>query len=316
MHVITFRELGYKDESAHIEECRAVDLRRKLAVQKEEEKNRRVLSSMIERKLMLLDDEEFDVVSSDDEEDAVTPTSTDIAADAMNNEVMAGLADSAPSGSNSGDEEMPTSTDEVGPTTQNQKFELKEITAGFDAVIQTERKVTSLDVDVDGDAAAAAANDVDITLDIPPHELPSTKLEQSEDVVTHQMDSQTEGNEVTEKKPDGPHVNEVAVVQPESQTVEIISNESPQQQLKPKVKKNAAWLAMLEQEKKSHRRQKKSNLVVAEAEEEEEEDDIQGLEDFGFNIKKKNGDDDEGENFDGTCFNNFPFTITLSHPKD
>mmetsp|Transcript_15255 Transcript_15255/g.25121 ORF Transcript_15255/g.25121 Transcript_15255/m.25121 type:complete len:1394 (-) Transcript_15255:3081-7262(-) len=66
----------------------------------------------------------------------------------------------------------------------------------------------------------------------------------------------------------------------------------------PKKPRNSAWQAMLRKEKediaKQKRRQRKGGgLVEGEAEEEEEEEGIVGLEDFGFAVQKKKGDDDD-----------------------
>ena len=66
----------------------------------------------------------------------------------------------------------------------------------------------------------------------------------------------------------------------------------------PKKPRNSEWQAMLRKEKedlaKQKRRQKKGGgLVEGEAEEEEEEEGIVGLEDFGFAVQKKKGDDDD-----------------------
>eukprot|EP00985_Skeletonema_marinoi_P020349 scaffold12075_cov131-Skeletonema_marinoi.AAC.5 len=66
----------------------------------------------------------------------------------------------------------------------------------------------------------------------------------------------------------------------------------------PKKPRNSAWQAMLRKEKedlaKQKRRQRKGGgLVEGEAEEEEEEEGIVGLEDFGFAVHKKKGDDDD-----------------------
>ncbi len=66
----------------------------------------------------------------------------------------------------------------------------------------------------------------------------------------------------------------------------------------PKKPRNSGWQAMLRKEKedlaKQKRRQKKGGgLVDGEAEEEEEEEGIVGLEDFGFAVQKKKGDDDD-----------------------
>jgi hypothetical protein len=66
----------------------------------------------------------------------------------------------------------------------------------------------------------------------------------------------------------------------------------------PKKTKNSIWQAMLRKEKediaKQKRRQKRGGgLVEGEAEEEEEEEGIVGLEDFGFAVQKKTGDDDD-----------------------
>jgi hypothetical protein len=63
--------------------------------------------------------------------------------------------------------------------------------------------------------------------------------------------------------------------------------------------RNSAWLEMLKKEKEKMNKLKKkgSSLVETEADEEEEEEVVAGLEDFGFAFakKKKNDDDDEEE---------------------
>jgi hypothetical protein len=64
--------------------------------------------------------------------------------------------------------------------------------------------------------------------------------------------------------------------------------------------KNSAWQAILAKEKaalaKEKKRQRKNGgLVEGEAEEEEEEEGIVGLEDFGFSVSKKKGDDDDDD---------------------
>jgi len=60
--------------------------------------------------------------------------------------------------------------------------------------------------------------------------------------------------------------------------------------------RNAGWQAMLKKEaemlKKQKKRRKAGELVDAEAEEEEEEE-VAGLEDFGFSVKKTKGEDEE-----------------------
>ena len=72
----------------------------------------------------------------------------------------------------------------------------------------------------------------------------------------------------------------------------------PTEESGPKKPRNSAWQAMLRKEKedlaKQKRRQRKGGgLVDGEAEEEEEEEGIVGLEDFGFAVHKKKGDDDD-----------------------
>lgn len=67
-----------------------------------------------------------------------------------------------------------------------------------------------------------------------------------------------------------------------------------------KKSKNSAWQAILAKEKaalaKEKKRQRKNGgLVEGEAEEEEEEEGIVGLEDFGFSVSKKKGDDDDAD---------------------
>jgi len=72
---------------------------------------------------------------------------------------------------------------------------------------------------------------------------------------------------------------------------------SPAKSKKPK---NSAWQAMLRKEKEALAKQKKLQkkggaLVDGEAEEEEEEEGIVGLEDFGFAVQPKKGDDDDDD---------------------
>lgn len=79
---------------------------------------------------------------------------------------------------------------------------------------------------------------------------------------------------------------------------EFIATSISTEESGPKKPRNSAWQAMLAKERedlaKQKRRQRKGgNLVDGEAEEEEEEEGIVGLEDFGFGVQKKKGDDDD-----------------------
>ncbi len=79
---------------------------------------------------------------------------------------------------------------------------------------------------------------------------------------------------------------------------EFIATSVSTEESGPKKPRNSAWQAMLRKEKedlaKQKRRQRKGGgLVEGEAEEEEEEEGIVGLEDFGFAVQKKKGDDDD-----------------------
>eukprot|EP00584_Thalassiosira_punctigera_P021703 CAMPEP_0172569010 /NCGR_PEP_ID=MMETSP1067-20121228/121860_1 /TAXON_ID=265564 ORGANISM="Thalassiosira punctigera, Strain Tpunct2005C2" /NCGR_SAMPLE_ID=MMETSP1067 /ASSEMBLY_ACC=CAM_ASM_000444 /LENGTH=465 /DNA_ID=CAMNT_0013360747 /DNA_START=1 /DNA_END=1394 /DNA_ORIENTATION=- len=94
---------------------------------------------------------------------------------------------------------------------------------------------------------------------------------------------------------------------PVSDTVKSKEPTSPPKQVselkKSNKPKNSAWQAMLQKEKEVLAKQKKLHkkggaLVDGEAEEEEDEDGIVGLEDFGFAVQPKKGDDDADADLD------------------
>ena len=87
----------------------------------------------------------------------------------------------------------------------------------------------------------------------------------------------------------------------EEDNVEEPAEEEPRS----KKPKNSAWQAMLRKEKETLAKQKKlqrkggNTLVDGEAEEEEDEEQgIAGLEDFGFAVQKKDGEDEDDANAD------------------
>lgn len=92
---------------------------------------------------------------------------------------------------------------------------------------------------------------------------------------------------------------------PISETIMSEEATSPAEQApepsKPEKPKNSAWQAMLQKEKEALAKQKKlqkkggNKLVDGEAEEEEEEEGIVGLEDFGFAVQPKKGDNEDDD---------------------
>lgn len=304
--LLNHSELGYKTEEDHIRDCKDV----------EDKKLKQIL--LLEKEMVLREEQNIGLEADNDGEEGLQFEHSGNAADYDEEEDEMAMARELNQLEEAAKSEDAAEDHVDGTVEQNLTTVLQR-----DDVDHSDENSVANGVD---DNAVGQDDDASVNLtteDLDVASSPGTKAESSEPeaertVVTPTVSNAIEGTAVgTEASSDSNasasnennskfDVGTVTkiVSEPKDETgdtaeeSEFNVTSSSTEESGPKKPRNSAWQAMLRKEKedlaKQKRRQRKGGgLVEGEAEEEEEEEGIVGLEDFGFAVHKKKGDDDE-----------------------
>ena len=307
------QELGYKDDAAHLNDCKAIEKQRRWRIQRDEKVKKQMIAGLIEKAERQLVEEE---VAPEDEADA--------GEDSMGNEEEEQHKNTRIGNVDDEDEEA---TDVVSAISSIEPNALKtsktseklspEGTTVLSSSEDSRLDQTTLDNRDDEGSENTMINELQsswkggetLVLDSSQTQTPSestivNKTEEEQDEQPLPLENQVR-KETSNHVQGSPQESKALVANTDAKILsankgkdEVHNIEKQTSKEVSKKPKNAGWLAMLDDENRMRKRQqsKKSTLIDGEAEEEEEEDNIQGLEDFGFSLKKKsNSEDDEDD---------------------
>jgi len=282
------RELGYENEEEHIEECQRTEKRRKFLLKKEEEKNRKKL----EESSRLFTDYIADMNREEEEEE--WKDEDEVQKEEEDEEMqMAREMEEATLESKKEKERV----DENDSNLNESDIERKD-GENFNAVTTVDQKVNSDGKDSENDQGLEEKK-VSFSTHSESNEVSENRIEKSPKVQNKHASDTPEGNEFESDthqpaivSPPDNNGSGVNLSEAAEKNKEALKESDSKPEKAPK-NRNLAWQAMLEKEAQSMKKQKKSSLIEAEADEEEEEEAVLGLEDFGFSVAKKNGNEDE-----------------------
>ena len=308
------RELGYKNEQEHVQDCIEAEKRkRQLMLQREQA---RILQQEELRKRILvegvveLEEEEKELTpegrggdggggDGDDSDQSYKPSGADGADDDDDDEELAmaralkkretkeGLADKSSSVNDACDRsdagsDFPDAIDDsdTDPTAPNEDENSQEENQN---ALETQQPTTSSIVPI---RESVQSDESD------PQENCS-----SDNGIVSSKDVINEASNATAEENSGGHQSLNVTTDKEGKEVDGDEKEATVKS-KPKGPRNSAWQALLRKEAEvaKKNRKKPGNLLVEEEADEEEDEEIAGLEDFGFTVnKKKKDDEDEDE---------------------
>lgn len=308
------QELGYKDDAAHLNDCKAIEKQRRWRIQRDEKVKKQMIAGLIEKAERQLVEGE---VGPEDE--------AEVREDSMENEEEEQYKVTTIGNADDEHEEatdMVSTVSSIEPNTlKTSKSSEKLLTEGTTVLpssVDPHLDQPTLDNRYSEGSENTMINELQsswkggetLVLDSSQTHTPSestivnqTEEEQDEQPLSLEKQVRKEASNHIQGRPQESKVlaadTDATVLSANKSKDEVNNIEEQTSKEVSKKPKNAGWLAMLDEENRTRKRQqsKKSTLIDGEAEEEEEEDNIQGLEDFGFSLKKKSssedGEDDE-----------------------